>query len=45
MDEPYTAQGVNIYFDAGTSNVFIAEAKSEQWARHLATALNHWDKS
>jgi hypothetical protein len=44
MDEVYSADGLNVFFETGSSKVLIAEARSESWARHFATALNHWDK-
>lgn len=45
MDQSYSADGSNVLFDAGSSKVRIAEATNPAWARHLATAMNHWDKA
>jgi hypothetical protein len=43
MDECYGADGCHVFFDAGTTKAPIAEATSEEWARHIAAALNRWD--
>jgi hypothetical protein len=45
MDESYSSEGLGVFFDTGASKALIAEARSESWARHLATALNYWDKA
>jgi hypothetical protein len=44
--DAYRAEHLNVFFgtgiDADRLETWIAEASTEQWARHIATALNHW---
>lgn len=42
--EPYYAEGVSVYFRSAPDPTWIADALSAPWARHLATAMNHWQK-
>lgn len=41
----YRADGRSVLFDGAGGTKQIAEADDPSWARHIATALNHWSET
>lgn len=45
MDGGYRADGCGVMYNGVAGEVCIAWGNTTIWARHIATALNHWAKA
>lgn len=45
MEGDYRAEGCDVLYSGPGGEVCIASGSTTLWSRHIATALNYWDKS